>query len=93
MYNKALNYMFNFFACLEKYYPFIILCFIRSKAIGLANKYVSNSGVQRNLQQRLRHNENFRYQISRGKIREEYATDKLDAARERIRGNYAAGLM
>jgi hypothetical protein len=65
----------------------------RSKAIGLANKYVSNHGVQRNLEQRLRHNENFRYQISRGKIREELAKDKIDAARERIRANFEAGLM
>lgn len=67
--------------------------YLRSKAIGLANKYVSNHGVQRNLEQRLRHNENFRYQISKGKIREELAKDKLDAARERIKANFEAGLM
>jgi len=67
--------------------------YYRSKAIGLANKYVSNQGVQRNLEQRLRHNENFRYQISKGKIREELAKDKLDAARERIKANFEAGLM
>lgn len=59
----------------------------------IANKFVSNRGVQKNLEQRLRHNEMFRNQIAQGKIKEEFASDKLEAARARIEANFLAGLM
>jgi hypothetical protein len=66
---------------------------IRSKTVRIANKFVSNRGVQKNLEQRLRHNEMFRNQIAQGKIKEEFASDKLEAARARIEANFLAGLM
>ena len=59
----------------------------------IANKFVSNRGVQKNLEQRLRHNEIFRSHIAQGKIKEEFASDKLEAARARIDANFQAGLM
>jgi hypothetical protein len=49
--------------------------------------------VQRNLKERLKHNEMFRHQIFKGRFREEITNDKLEAAKERIEANYRAGLM
>jgi hypothetical protein len=58
-----------------------------------AEKLVSNQGITKNLQERLRHNENFRYQIFKGKFNEEFTQDKLKAAEQRIEASYKAGLM
>ncbi len=82
MYNNTLNRLFNFFSCLE-----------RSNAMNTANKFISPKGVSKNLQQRLNHTEIFRNEIFTGRFREQFADDKLDAARARIAGNYKAGLM
>jgi hypothetical protein len=54
---------------------------------------VSPQGVQKILQDRLKQNEYFRYQIFRGRFSEEFTEDRLKAARERIRASYQAGLM
>jgi len=54
---------------------------------------VSPQGVQKNLQERLRHNELFRHQIFQGKFKEEFTSDKLTAAEQKIKASYKAGLM
>lgn len=82
MYNKSLNVLFEFFSRLDK-----------AKAIKMSDNYLSPDGVKRSLLCKLRQNELFRYQIFRGKYREDMANDKLLAAEERVLSNYKAGLM
>jgi hypothetical protein len=59
----------------------------------VAKMHLSPSGVQRHLQDRLRNNELFRYQIFKGKFGETFSEDKLDGAEARIKANFSAGLM
>ena len=66
---------------------------IRAKSIRIAEKFVSPTGIKNRLGENLKRNELFRYQIFRGRVREEFSDDKLQAAEERITGNLKAGLM
>ncbi len=65
----------------------------RYNANCIVNKTVSPNGVQKKLQERLRNNEMFRYQIFKGRFNEEFTQDKLMAAQKRVEANYKAGLM
>lgn len=66
---------------------------IRYNANATVNKLVSPEGVYKNLQERLRQNEQFRTHIFRGRFSEEFTDDRLKAARDRIKQSYEAGLM
>ena len=59
----------------------------------VVNKYVSPQGIRTKLQERLNHNENFRYQIFKGKFNEEFNNDRLVAAEKKIEASYQSGQM
>lgn len=65
----------------------------RMKAIKIANNVLSPEGVRNTLLTKLAKNEQFRYNIFRGRFREVFATDALKASEERITANFNAGLM
>jgi hypothetical protein len=77
----------------NKLYKLYYLTFFRCAAKSVANKYISPQGIQKILEQRLKHNELFRYQIFKGKFKEEFTNDKLQAAEQRILASYNAGLV
>ena len=59
----------------------------------MAENYISNEGVRKNLVSKLMNNEEFRFKIFKGRVREQFSTDKLKGAEERITANYQAGIM
>ena len=59
----------------------------------MANKYLSPTGVTKNLTSRLEKNEDFRLSVFKGKFREQLETDKIKGSEERLKANYEAGLM
>jgi 6,7-dimethyl-8-ribityllumazine synthase len=59
----------------------------------MADKYLSPTGVTKNLTHRLEQNENFRLSIFKGRFNEQIEDDKIKAAEDRLKANLEAGLM